>query len=270
MDQSNLSIGASIRKRYDEIQTLLGLGLHEPALILALVMVAAAAERYRRHHTENGDKAPGDDRRWFVQYVQQCQCIPKIESREANGELISETAVILYKNLRNDVIHEATIDPDLFKRSLFSVSAEGGKQIFGIHIIRDLSEAIRLDPLGRREFLDQISKFENIVEFVGDETKEDVFKNFTNRFGLTAARMGILELIVTALRPEQLAKASYSEMRALFENQLLPNLHQCGLNSGALTGLRSAKTPILDSSNALTVPGHTIIQELASHYALRS
>lgn len=248
----------TIRKRYDEAQVLISHDLYEPALIILLVATAGASERYRRHTTGGAKKGNGDDRKWFSNYVSSAISV-KFGDRHA--------ADILYQDLRCEIIHEAIIDNSKFDSGPSLMVIDGSKLTFGAGLLASLSELLRTDPLGRDEFRDLLSEFENLIEFKGNN-KNSFLEEFAEAHSLTSGRVTILELILRGFRPEPLGQMSYDDMASTFEEKLMPNLRHFGLNGAAIGVLRGGweLTSVLDIRGRLTREGFEIIKDLTSHY----
>lgn len=257
----------SIRKRYDEAQDLIDRKLYEPALILLLVAVAAAAERYRKHHTGGASKKRGDDRKWFVGYVNTSPTLGLVPlAYNGNRVILSE---ILYEDLRCELIHEAELrSDDQFSDAPHFVKIEvkqnRAKLMFGIELLSSLADLLKHDPLGREDFRDMLTEFDNIVEYDSATEKEAFKADLINRYDLSEGRYQILETVITALKPEPLSAMDFDDMAAAIHEKLLPNLAACRLNAGALTGLRWPA--VLDENNRLTQFGYEVLAEMSQHY----
>src|SRR4051812_28411583 len=156
--QANEVKQMTIRKRYEEAEDLIRRGLYEPALILLLVAFAAASERYRKDKTGNAKKKPGDDKKSFCLYVTSQMSMP------------GDIAITLYKDLRCEIIHEATTSAGVWSSSANNfLDTKSGRITFGVQLLSALMRAVKHDPLGRNEFRDILSEFDNIIEYNGPE-----------------------------------------------------------------------------------------------------
>jgi len=263
----------TIRKRYDEAQILLQQELVEPALIITLVAVAAAAEHHRKAVTGGARKGPGDDRRWFCQYLadREIEASIRLDDKETT------IATMLYKDLRCEVIHEAIIDPEKFQpvEGTLVMTKEGFR--FGRSLISELLEAIRKDPLQREAFRDLLSRYHNIIEFDGNESKKELWSKLEATYGATGHKLDILEKIVAGLTPETISTMTFAQLATAFKEEVIPNVRDFELVGGQITALggevdmSSAGVwidvrPIYNYSNGLTTAGYEVLKEMCSHY----
>jgi len=178
-----------------------------------------------------------------------------------------DIAITLYKDLRCEIIHEATTSAGVWSSSANNfLDTKSGRITFGVQLLSALMRAVKHDPLGRNEFRDILSEFDNIIEYNGPEDEKAFGEKIIKEYSLSWGRYTVLEQIARALTPERLVKMDYPDMKREIRNRLVPNLDACNLGAGGLINLYLADTPVVDRENRLTEQGYVIIQEISRHY----
>jgi hypothetical protein len=155
-------------------------------------------------------------------------------------------------------VHEAQVQPENFSPSSpWYVEVSAGRFCFGRHLITGLLEMIRTDRLGRDEFRDLLSEYENIVD--PRSNKEKIWEDL-QKGGVSQGRLHMLERVVVGLRPERILAMSVDELKHAFRRTTVESpVFQ--VHFGALQ-----RASIVDADEWLTDKGCKVLKRLSEAY----
>jgi hypothetical protein len=253
--------------------------MYNAALIILLVAVSAASEKYRkRRNPDYLKKTAGDDRKFFEHYL-----ISRDDRFGAcvrfNGKNFT-IAELVYQHLRCDLVHEAHMAKADLGVSYELISINNGRIFVGFGTLAALIDVLENDP----EKTAQTSLGSSFSGLLPDEADFPTYvKNvdaleakviaLKEEFDLSNGRISILKQIVVSAGPKFLMSSAKVEISKLVNDDWRKVMVWAGMNGGAETGLRLTAYPIVSGSEynseaplEFTDHGVAVLKRLARHY----
>lgn len=213
----------SLSDRYQEAERLMAEGKIESALLTTLVCVAAASRIVA------GNPKDPKDGELFRSYIY----------HRITGDLLQvgnnrvDFEAVLYRNVRNDLIHQAKIDGMVFDpRGDYSLRYENGKISFGRQLVWSLLDTMRRDYELRDEFRSILLPTENIVELRDHNSLESLWDELCRACGNGFVMFPrIWEMFVRAYTPERLSRFTNEQAREFYKKYVV--------DAGDVTGLHA-------------------------------
>jgi hypothetical protein len=233
----------SIRKRIDEAQLLAANGYDEAALIIALVALAGSSRlAYPKSVIKNDGEA-------FITYLDRRILETLAHGPAAAGSVFLSVAYkskdlsigrILYKQYRCNLMHEAELPADVSldssENSLF-LTVSDDSLVLGRGWLLLLMDIVINDPALCPAFDDIRRKADHDLVYVGQQTEGEFEAGFIKRYKSSPGRFRILKRFLATVGPQRLLEMSDSELRAMWNDEVVSDPDKFGLDRGCLTGL---------------------------------